>query len=166
VKTDKIYLVGFVGAGKSTLAQALGRRLGWRVEDIDTIIETRERRVLAEIFASHGEAYFRALEREILRSLLGPRDVVVATGSGTFVDPENRLLIKSDGTSVWLDVPFDQLIDRIPADGRRPLGPDRETMEATYMSRRAAYQQAHLRLDASRGQAPELVERLLDWMGY
>ncbi|MFB3853715.1 MAG: shikimate kinase [Vicinamibacterales bacterium] len=166
MKTDKIYLVGFVAAGKSTLARALGRRLGWRVEDIDSIIEARERQTIKEIFASRGEACFRAIEREVLRGLVGPRELVVATGSGTFVDPENRLLINADGTSVWLDVPFDELIDRIPADGRRPLGPDRETMEATYLSRRAAYQQAHLRLDASRSRAPELVERVLDWMGY
>ena len=61
------YLVGFMGAGKSTLARALGRRLDWRVEDIDELIEARERRSVSEIFATHGEPYFRLAEREVLR---------------------------------------------------------------------------------------------------
>lgn len=165
MKKDKIYLVGFVGAGKTTLAHAVGRRLGWRVGDIDAIIEAREQMDVSGIFAVRGEPYFRAVEREVLRGLLLPREVVVATGSGTFCDPENRLLINSDGTSVWLDVPFEEVVQRVPTDGRRPIADDRATLEAAYLSRRAAYQQAHTRLDAA-APVEELVERLLDWLGY
>jgi shikimate kinase len=166
VRPDKLYLVGFLAAGKSTLARALGRRLDWRVEDVDELIETRERSTVADIFAARGEAYFRAVEREVLHALLPPRHVVVATGAGTFADPDNRAAINRDGTSVWLDVPLARVLERLPPDGRRPLAPDRETMERLYLARRAGYEQAHLRIDADRVPVEELVERTLDRLGY
>ena len=87
VTVDKIFLVGFMAAGKTTVARALAGRLGWRVEDVDELIEARERRTVADIFARQGEPYFRAVEREILHLLLPLRHVVVATGGGTFADP-------------------------------------------------------------------------------
>ena len=107
---DKIYLVGFMAAGKTTVAHSLGTRLGWRAEDIDGLIEARERMTVADIFTRHGEAYFRAAEREILRLLLPLRHAVVATGGGTFMDPDNRHAINVDGVSVWLDVPLATLL--------------------------------------------------------
>jgi shikimate kinase len=162
LKTDKIYLVGFMAAGKTTLAQALGRRLGWRAEDVDLLIEARERRAVAEIFAREGEPYFRSIERQVIWSLLPLRHVVVATGGGTFVDTENRAAINADGLSVWIDVPLDALLARIPADGRRPLANDRIQMAMLYETRRLAYQQAQLRLDASRARPEELVEQLIE----
>ena len=151
-----------MAAGKTTLAQALGRRLGWRAEDVDVLIETRERRSVAEIFAREGEPYFRSIERQVIWSLLPLRHAVVATGGGTFVDPENRAAISADGLSVWIDVPFDALLARIPADGRRPLANDRIQMAMLYETRRLAYQQAQLRLDASRARPEELVEQLIE----
>ena len=166
MKTDKIYLVGFMGAGKTTLARALGQRLGWRVEDVDELIESRERATVSAIFATRGEAYFRATEREVVRQLLAPRHAVVATGGGTYADPESRRLINEDGVAIWLDVPFGRVIERVPADGRRPLAADRDRFEALYAARRVAYLNAHLRLDASRAPVEELVERILDWLGY
>ncbi len=162
MKTDKIYLVGFMAAGKTTLAQALGRRLGWRAEDVDLLIEARERRTVAEIFAREGEPYFRSVERQVIWSLLPVRHAVIATGGGTFVDPENRAAINADGLSVWIDVPLDVLLARIPADGRRPLASDRVQMAMLYEARRLAYQQAQVRLDASYARAEELVEQLVE----
>ena len=88
--TDKIYLVGFMGAGKSTVARTLGRRLDWKVEDIDVRIERLERRDIPTIFRDAGEPYFRAREREALLQLLPERGTVVASGGGTFADPANR----------------------------------------------------------------------------
>ncbi len=118
VTADKIYLVGFMAAGKTTLARALARRLDWRAVDIDELIEQREHLSVAEIFARHGEAYFRAAERAVLAEQLAPRHLVVATGGGTFADPQNRAAINRDGVSVWLDVPLDRVIARLPR--RRP----------------------------------------------
>ena len=165
MNADKLYLVGFMGAGKTTVARQLGRRLGWRVEDIDQRIEARERKSVAAIFAQHGEPYFRQLERQALSELLAERNVVVATGGGTFVEPDNRALMLADGAVAWLDAPLERIVQRVPTDGRRPLAADREQMTALYARRRLAYAEAHVRVDASRP-LPEVVERILDWIGF
>ena len=159
---DKIFLVGFMAAGKTTVARALARRLGWQAEDVDELIEARDRRTVAEIFARQGEPYFRALEREILQLLLPLRHIVVATGGGTFVDPENRAAMMRDGLSVWLDVPFKEVLARLPLDGRRPLAADKAQMERLFAVRQLAYAQAHLRVDASAMRAEAVVERIID----
>jgi shikimate kinase len=164
VTVDKIYLVGFMAAGKTTVARALSARLGWRAEDVDELIEARERRAIADIFAKQGEPYFRSVEREILQLLLPLRHAVVATGGGTFMDPENRAAINLDGLSVWLDVPFEMLLARLPADGRRPLAADRAHMERLFALRQTAYAQAHLRIDAGAAPAEEIAEQILDRM--
>jgi len=162
VTVDKVYLVGFMAAGKTTAARVLAKRLGWRAEDVDELIEARERRTVAEIFARHGEPYFRAVERDILRLLLPLRHTVVATGGGTFVDPENRAAMLRDGLTVWLDVPLDALLVRLPADGRRPLAADRAQLERLFAVRQTAYAQAHLRVDAAAAHPEEIAERILD----
>ena len=164
MKVDKIYLVGFMGAGKSSVARALGKRLDWRVEDIDARIERAERRDIPTIFRDSGEPYFRAREREALLSLLPERGTVVASGGGTFADASNRELMLRDGGVVWLDAPFDIVLKRVPLDGRRPLAADRPGMEQLYNQRLAAYRQAHLRVDAGRGSVEELVEHIVEWL--
>ena len=147
------------------MAEALAKRLRWQVADIDALIETREHRAIADIFGQDGEAYFRQIERAVLQQLLPPRHMIVATGGGTFVDPASRMAINSDGASIWLDVSFDQMIERLPHDGRRPLAADRAAILDLYEARRAAYAFAHLQLDASRTPVGELVERVLEWLG-
>ena len=165
MKTDKIYLVGFMGAGKTTVARAIGKHTGWRVEDIDQRIESREHRTVASIFSQQGEPYFRQLERLALGELLPLRHVVIATGGGTFVEPDNRALMLADGAVAWLDLSLAQVIERVPADGRRPLASDRVQMEQLFARRQLAYAQAHVRVDASRP-VPEVVGRLLEWIDF
>jgi len=161
---DKIYLVGFMAAGKSTVARVLAARLGWRAEDIDELIEARERMTVADIFTRQGEPYFRAAERDILRLLLPLRHTVVATGGGTFMDPESQRAIKLDGMAVWLDVPLETVIARLPPDGRRPLSSDRAQMERLFAVRQAGYAGANLRVDAT-APAQEIAERVIDAFG-
>jgi shikimate kinase len=165
VRADKLYLVGFMGAGKSSVARALSRRIGWKAIDIDERIEAAEGHRVSEIFAQRGEPYFRDLERQTLHELLSQREVIVATGGGTFADPANRTAMLADGAVAWLDVPLARVIDRVPQDGRRPLAADRQQMEQLFERRQLAYSQAHTRIDASRP-LPEVVERLLEWIGY
>ena len=162
MRADKIYLVGFMGAGKTTVARLVAGRLGWRAEDVDELIEARERLTVTEIFAKHGEPYFRAAERDILRLLLPLRATVVATGGGTFMDPDNRQAIKIDGVSIWLDVPFETVIARVPADGRRPLAADRAQMEQLYALRRVAYAQADARIDAGVALPDAIADRVIE----
>lgn len=159
---DKIYLVGFMAAGKSTVGRALAQRLGWQAEDVDALIEHRERTTVADIFARQGEPYFRRIEREMLRLLQPMRHVVVATGGGTFVDPENRAFMNLDGVTVWLDLPLAELVARIPLDGRRPLAADRVALEQLYTARLESYRHAHIRLDSSRLAVADVVDRIVE----
>ena len=162
MNVDKIYLVGFMASGKSTVGRVLAARLRWRFEDVDHLIEVREQTTVAEIFARHGEAYFRAAEREILALLQPLRHVVIATGGGTFADPDNRTAINMDGASVWIDVPLTELVARIPLDGRRPLAADRAALERLFAARVDTYRLAHLRVNASRSSASVVAERILE----
>ncbi len=166
MKTDKVYLVGFMGAGKTSVARALARRLDWRAVDVDEMIEQRERQTVAAIFARQGEPHFRAVERSVLLDQLSHRHLVVATGGGTFVDPDNRTMINADGLSIWLDVPIERLIARVPADGRRPLAADRAEFERLYQVRRTAYAQAHHRVDAGHSRIPAIVEEVVEWLEH
>lgn len=160
--TDKIYLVGFMASGKSTVARHLAQRLGWRHEDVDDLIEAQERQRIADIFAKRGEAHFRSVERDILKLLLPIRHMVVATGGGTFAESENRSAILMDGTAVWIDVPLPELIPRIPLDGRRPLAADRPALERLYMARVDTYRLAHIRVTASRMSPSAVAEKIID----
>ncbi len=165
MKADKLYLVGFMGAGKSTVARATARRLGWQVEDIDERIEAHERRTVAAIFSQQGEPYFRQLERQMLSELLPERHIVIATGGGTFAEADNRALMLADGAVAWLDLPLADVVSRVPADGRRPLAADRAQLEQLFFRRQMAYAQAHVRIDAAQP-VPAVVERLLEWMEF
>ena len=164
MKADKVYLVGFMGAGKTSVGRALARRLDWRFVDIDELVEQREHAPVADIFAKHGEPYFRGIERAVLADQIPIRHAVVATGGGTFVDPQNRAVIKGDGATVWLDAPIERVIARIPKDGRRPLASDRSKLELLFQSRRSSYEQAHLRLEAGRPAVEALVDQLVEWL--
>ena len=162
MKADKIYLVGFMGAGKTTRGARPGHAARLAGRGHRRADRARERRDIPSIFRQHGEPYFRALERASLIELLPVRGAVVATGGGTFVDPRNRELMLRDGVVIWLDVPFATILDRVPLDGRRPLAADRGTLEALYNQRLAAYRLAHVRVDASRGPVDLLVDQIVD----
>jgi shikimate kinase len=166
VRADKAYLVGFMGAGKSTVARALAKRLHWRAADIDERIEQLEQRDIPTIFRQSGEAYFRAVERRVLLDLVPERGVVIATGGGTPVDPANLALMLRDGAVAWLDLPFDGVVARIPPDGRRPLASNRAEMERLYNLRRACYERAHARFDVARTAVDDVVDQLADWLGF
>ncbi|HEY8550056.1 MAG TPA: shikimate kinase [Vicinamibacterales bacterium] len=165
MKTDKVYLVGFMTAGKTTVGRALAARLSWPFVDLDEEIEKRERQTVAAIFASRGEPYFRQVEREVLMRLVPLRPAVIATGGGTFADPQNRAVILADGCSIWLDVSLKEMVARLPSDGRRPLASSREQLEALFHARRASYQLAHVRIDTTALPVGAIVEGVLDCLG-
>ena len=135
MKADKIYVVGFMAAGKTTLARALAKRLDWRAVDIDELIEQRERMAVADIFARHGEPYFRAVERAVAARAAAARGTWSSRPAAARSSmPTNRAAINADGLSVWLDAPLDRVIARLPSDGRRPLAADRVDVRAPLSS--------------------------------
>lgn len=155
-----------MAAGKTTAATALGAHLDWLVTDLDTHIESQTRQTVSEIFTTHGEEYFRAVENRVLRELLPHRHTVIATGGGTFVSKENRDLINRDGVSVWLDVSLKTVIQRLAPNDTRPLAADRDSMALLYAARRRAYNQAHFHLKVDRATTDELVDHILAYLDH
>src|SRR5437660_1222425 len=121
MKKRSIFLTGFMGSGKTTLGKILANRLQWEFIDLDELIIERAGRSIPEIFSEFGEAHFRLLEREALRSLAARSPAVVALGGGVFVSDENRALVAEQGISIWLDCDLDEILKRLGNDKTRPL---------------------------------------------
>src|SRR5213083_1883630 len=113
IPSMKIYLVGFMGAGKTTVGHELAARLDVPFFDLDELVEAAEKMSIKEIFVQHGEPYFRKRERDILRSTHNLEDAVIATGGGTFTFEENIQFIQSEGLSVYLSATYALLRSRI-----------------------------------------------------
>lgn len=141
---ERVYLVGFMGAGKTSVGRALAAQLGWSFVDLDAEIERSQKMPVRDIFLKSGEAHFRQLEREHLKQLSKRPRVVIALGGGATVDPENRLVIDSTGTSVWLNVGFETAARRVSMDGTRPLFRDPEHAERLYETRLPIYKLARI----------------------
>ncbi len=155
-----IVITGFMGSGKSTVAQALARRLDTQMVDLDIEILKQEERSAKQIIEEDGEAAFREIETRVLRDVLKNNAAgVIALGGGAWTLPRNRVLITSaGGTSVWLDAPFNLCWQRIVAgildgvmDGMagRPLAPNEQEALDLYTERRAVYATADLHVDAT-----------------
>ena len=119
--TRSVVLVGMMGAGKSSVGRRLASRLGLPFVDADTEIETAAGMTIAEIFANHGEPYFRAGEARVIARLLDQGPQVLATGGGAVMDQRTRDLIQIKGISVWLKADLDVLVKRTRRRGERPL---------------------------------------------
>ncbi|MFN8008958.1 MAG: shikimate kinase [Terriglobia bacterium] len=156
IHKTKIFLVGFMGSGKSTIGPLLSRLLNWEFIDLDQEIEREEGRSVRQIFAEQGEAYFRECEARLLQSLKAKGPSVIALGGGAFVRPSNRDLIHELGYSVFLDCPLEILIQRCPQDGSRPLWLSSESVESLYAARVPVYQKSDFRIDVST-QTPEQI---------
>ena len=155
----RIVLVGFMGAGKTSVGKALAERLRWSFVDLDAAIEARAGSAIAEIFERSGEPAFRELERDAARDALRAEHVVVAAGGGAFAEPATRALLRAAAT-VYLECDLETLLARVALDGSRPLAGDRETMRRLLLAREAAYRSADVTLDASHGTPAELALRV------
>jgi shikimate kinase len=147
-----IFLVGFMGAGKTSVGKVLGRRLGWAFEDLDDRIQAREGRTVEEIFRDSGEPSFRRAETAALRELLdelGSSPRVIAMGGGAFVQPENTALLqRADVASVFLDGPVEELFRRCNQQQvDRPLRGTLEQFQQLYEIRQPLYRKAAVRVE-------------------
>ncbi|MCL4837928.1 MAG: dephospho-CoA kinase [Thermoanaerobaculia bacterium] len=161
----RLLLTGFMGAGKTTVGERLAARLGCPFVDLDREVEEAAGQGVAEIFAAHGEARFRELERRALEAALAAPEVVVATGGGTLTLPDNLELVAGrGGLVVWLHVPFPVIVARLGGVDRpdRPLFRSETEAFALYHRRLEAYRRADLRVDVDAAATPEeVVGRIL-----
>ena len=149
-----IFLVGFMGAGKTTVGRALSRRLSLPFEDLDDRIQQREGKSIEQIFRESGEAEFRKAETAALREVLaelGSSTGVVALGGGAFVQSENAALIEdAKAHSVFLDAPVGELLRRCDGESKeRPLRQDAKQFRELYEKRRLSYLKAAVRIDTN-----------------
>jgi len=159
----KIYLVGFMGAGKTTVGRELATRLDLPFFDLDDLVVAAEKMSIKDLFEQRGEAYFRKRERDILRSTKYLDAGVIAAGGGTFTFDENIQLIQSEGLSVYLSAPYALLRSRIvDKSGERPMFRDDVAAHELYANRIRYYRMADVTIEIREDETPaEIVERLL-----
>ena len=165
-----IALVGFMGAGKTSVGQALAARLAWRFVDLDDLIQQRQGRTIAEIFEQGGEAEFRQLERQILAEVVGSPQVhgtVLSLGGGAFIDNTNQQLLRENEIqTVFLDAPAEELYRRCAQPGVvRPLLRDRERFHALYEQRRPAYLRAAFCIQTAGAEIAAVVDEIISRLG-
>lgn len=149
-----IVLIGFMGAGKSTVGSLLAERLRWTFLDLDTEIERLAGTTITEIFRIYGEAHFRAREARALQSLVTRPKTVLALGGGAIESEASRNLLASTPglCTIYLSAPLEDLLDRCLAQQQatsatRPILADRDRLHARWSSRLPHYEQAHIRIE-------------------
>ena len=158
----KIFLVGFMGSGKTTVGRELATRIDAPFFDLDELIEAAEKLTIREMFAQKGEPYFRKRERDLLKSTRHLESAVVATGGGTFTFDENIQFIQSEGLSVYLSAPYALLRSRITSKEDRPLFRDDVSTHELYANRIRYYRMADIAIDIREDETPvEIVERMV-----
>ncbi|MGE0357114.1 MAG: shikimate kinase [Burkholderiales bacterium] len=161
-----VFLVGMMGAGKSTVGKALARRLGREFLDCDREIVERTGVPIATIFEIEGESGFRNRESAMLAELAGRRGAVVATGGGAVLAAENRRLMRESGTVVYLHAAVDHLHERTRRDAARPLlarSDRRATLAALLEERDPLYREAaHLVVESGSPSAASLAGRIAE----
>lgn len=156
-----IVLCGFMGCGKSTVGKLLAENLGFKLCDSDAVIEQREGTTVTEIFANKGEAYFRALESQVIHELSLKNGLIIATGGGAVMNPENAENLRKGGFVVHLDITPEAVLKRLENDTTRPLlqRNDKESAVRELLSKRNPIYSsvAHCTVDA--GASPETVAK-------
>lgn len=156
-------LVGFMGAGKSSVGKILADRLRSEFVDVDEMIERAAGRSVQEIFASLGEEAFREMEKAAVRDVVSVPGRVVAAGGGAFLDEGNRLALSAYGPVFFLDVSCESVLERLTADRSRPLMPgDEKRLRDLMEKRRPAYLLADFTVPADGRSASEVADGILD----
>lgn len=168
-----IVLVGMMGAGKTTVGRRLAAKLGRHFVDSDEEVEKAAGMTIEDIFATRGEADFRAGEVRVIARLLKDHDLVLGTGGGAFMNPETRALVKASALSVWIKADFDLLFARVQRRSNRPLlktANPRQTLQDLIDKRYPVYAEADVTIvsrDVPQDQvATEVIEALLAHLGH
>lgn len=161
---SNIYLVGFMGTGKTEVARLLAKQLKRSFVDMDELIVAREKRTIPEIFETKGEPYFRKLEKDLVRELAEKDLLVVACGGGAFVDPDNIERLKTSGTVFCLTSTPETILRRTGRFAHRPLlnvADPKAAIEDLLKKRASFYAQAHHTIDGDKITVPETVGEIL-----
>ena len=158
-----------MGCGKTTVGELLSRRLGWRFADLDSRIQARAGSTIPQIFSNHGEARFRQIEHEALLELMQEMvsiPTVLALGGGTFVQPENRILLRrSAWPTIFLDADVQDLWERCRSvEGERPLARDENQFRQLHETRRSFYMEATVRVDTRGKDAESVAAESAAWL--
>jgi len=157
-----IYLLGFMGSGKSSVGCLLAAELGWPFVDLDTTIEAGQGVSIREIFERAGEPFFRKLEQAALVEVSREEPAIVALGGGTFAQKPNFDFIREQGgATIWLDCPLEELWQRCATMDNRPLFQDRESFAKLYGQRLPYYRQAQFRIPTQGRHPQEIVSDIL-----
>ena len=159
-----ILLTGFMGAGKTTVGKKLAKRLGYFFIDTDREIEKEQGCSITEIFKYGGEECFRDLETDILQKLQTKQNLVIATGGGMVLRNENRSLMQSLGTRVYLKVELQELMRRLKKDKKRPLlqklTPEKHILEML-QQRKSIYEEAECIIDTTDLSPHQMVTEII-----
>jgi shikimate kinase len=158
-----IYLVGFMGTGKSAVGQELAKQKGWQFVDLDQLIEMRERRTIADIFTREGEPYFRRVESSVLKEVSKENKFVVACGGGIVINPQNIKTMKETGSLVCLSATPEVIIKRTEGCTHRPLlnvKDPRKQIDLLLKLRSPYYAQADKTIDTSKISVAAVVARI------
>jgi shikimate kinase len=164
VLTRTVVLVGLMGAGKTVIGKRLAQAIGVSFRDADHEIEQAAGLTVSEIFAKHGEPYFRDGERRVIRRLLEEPPHVLATGGGAFMNAETRALIAARGMAVWLRAELPVLMKRVMKRSTRPLlatGDPEATMKRLMEERYPIYAEAPIAIDTREGPHDEVVAAIV-----
>lgn len=158
-----IYLLGFMGSGKSTVGPLLARKMERSFYDLDVLIEKKQNMRVSEIFESKGESFFRILESRVLAQSENLPKCVVALGGGTFISKSNRDYISKQGISVWLKIPFEMARGRCKNLPHRPLARDPQQFESLFRQRECHYRLATLHVEVQ-GKSPKQISAEIETM--
>ncbi|MCX5693975.1 MAG: shikimate kinase [Candidatus Omnitrophica bacterium] len=148
-----IYLVGFMGTGKSSVGRQLAKQKKWNFVDLDELIELKEQRRIVDIFAKEGEVYFRKIEKKILKQVATQDKFIVACGGGIVLDSDNIKQMKKTGLLVCLRASCQEILKRVSGSAHRPIlnvAKPRERIELLLKMRAPYYMQADKTIDTSR----------------
>ncbi len=162
---NNIYLVGFMGTGKTSVGKEVARRIKRHFVDLDELIELKEKRPIPQIFAREGEPYFRRIEKLVLKEVSIQDDFVVACGGGIVTNEDNIKLMKNTGVIVCLSACVESIIKRTSSCLHRPLlnvPNPREQIEGLLKERQRFYSQAHHTIDTSCLSVNEVADKLLE----
>ena len=161
---NNIYLVGFMGTGKTAAGKAVAKKKKLQFVDLDELIELREKRVISDIFAKYGEPYFRKVEKRVLKEVSQEKKFVVACGGGIVLDKGNIKIMKDTGIIICLTASFQVILERTRAYRHRPLlnvSKPRKQIELLLKLRSPYYAQADKTIDTSKLSIKETVEKIL-----